>query len=380
MKLKYIKLSTDFVLLFLTNFCLFAQIPMEKVLNRITIASKNGTRGLVDTIGFAHTEEQMNFIGKLCEKLEKENIIKNQKKYNLSEQTGIIAGVSPHDDYIISGRVYTNVIRFIKAKTIVLIGNSHWSQTFGVHDKLIFGNFKNWTGPYSPVKVSPLRDEIIKILPEESFIVKNKIIETEHSLEALIPFLQYYNKNFEIIPILIPVMTWESMNKLGRELSSAFKNIITGKNLKLGTDIAFLISTDGVHYGDYGWSYYGYYPFGTDAEGYIKATKQDHELIADFLTGQLKSEKIHKFFSKCVNQKNVYEYKITWCGRFSVSFGLNFLSILMKDLNRKPLNGFLLRYGTSIAFPTLPVEKFGLGLTGPTNLHHFVSHVAIGYK
>jgi len=380
MKIKNIILCIAALSFYFTPNSLQSQIPMERILKRVTVPSKNGMRGLVDTVGFPTTGEQMDFIGDLCEKLEKETITSNQEKYGLSEKTSFIGGVSPHDDYIISGRIYPHVMRYIRAKTVILIGNSHWAQSFGVTGKLVFGNFDRWTGPYAPVKISPLRKEILEKLPREDYIINDTMMKTEHSLEALIPFLQYYNRKCEIIPVLIPIMNWESMESLSHSLSSAVKDVITIHKLEPGKDLAVLISTDGVHYGDYGWSYYNYHPFGTDAEGYIKMTELDNILISDFLTGVIRPGKIQTLFTRLVNQANVFDYKITWCGRFSLPFGVNFITALMQIMGMNSPEGMFLRYGTSIAFPTLPVEQFGMGLTGPTNLHHFVSHFALGYK
>src|SRR5512142_690346 len=169
------------------------QIPLDRVLKRITVPSTQTLRGLVDTVGFAHTAEQMTTIGDMCEKLEAAQIAANAKKMGLANGEGVVAGWCPHDDYALAGPVYANITRAIKAKTVILVGNAHWSEAFGVRSKIIFDDFPEWRGPYSPVRVSPLREEILKKLPASSYVVNRQISETEHSLEAIVPFLQYYN-------------------------------------------------------------------------------------------------------------------------------------------------------------------------------------------
>ena len=47
------------------------------------------------------------------------------------------------------------------------------------------------------------------------------------------------------------------------------------------------------------------------------------------LTGAVRPEALRDFLYACVDTKDVTQYKITWCGRFSVPFGLF-------DRNREP--------------------------------------------
>ncbi len=259
------------------------QIPMSSVLNRVTVPSQGNLRGLVDIVGFPQRADQMDFIGRTCEELEKDAIRTNQKQFGLSDSSALICGISPHDDYMLAARVYAHVHRYMKAKTVILIGNAHWSEAWGIRNKLILGDFKQWRGPYGPVTVSHTQDAIASRLPSDSYVVNRKAIETEHSLEAEIPYLQYCNRNVEIIPILIPFCDWATLDRLGLELAKAVSEIARENKWKLGADLAVLCSTDGQHYGDYGWSYYNYHPFGCDADGYKKALAFDVKAITDNL-------------------------------------------------------------------------------------------------
>jgi len=367
------------IVIFLSSFLVYSQIPREKLLKRISIPSQKYLRGLVDLVGFAHTKEQIEYVVQVLEEVEKEKIIENQKKYNLSSDSYFIAGISPHDDYFYAGRGYIQIFRYIKAPTVIIFGVCHWAKTYRVENKFVFDAFKEWRGPYKNVPISSLREEIEKRLHKNDYIVNNEIHSVEHSIEALIPFLQYFNKNVKIVPILVPYMKWEKMDELAQKLSSAVAEIIKENNLKLGKDIAFLISTDCVHYGDYGWSYYHYFPFGCDAEGYKKGTEQDLNLIKNYLCGEVTLSKIKNFYCKCINPENPYQYRITWCGRFSVPMGLSFLAHLGQKLKEGPFYGIFLRYGTSLSFPAPPFKKVNLGPTYYSNLHHWVGFTSIGY-
>ena len=357
-----------------------AQIPMKQVLSRTTIPSDNNTRGLVDTVGFPHRAEQMDFIGKTCENLEEQAILDNQKKYNFSEETTFTFGICPHDDYMLAARVYVHVQQYIKAKTVILIGNAHWSETFGIRNKLIFGDFDYWSGPYNSVKISAVRDQITNRLSPEHFTVNRSLVETEHSLEAQIPFLQYYNRDVEIVPILIPFTDWNTMNELGSELAQVVAKICQDKKWMLGQDLAILCSSDGQHYGDYGWSYYDYHPFGCDAEGFKKAAELDKNLVNNYLAGKAQLKKVHQLFTSLVDAEDISHYKITWCGRFSVPLAAAFSIYLTKEMENRELNGYFLRHGSSLSDQWLPVWDYNLGITGDTNLHHFVTYSAVGFR
>jgi AmmeMemoRadiSam system protein B len=228
--------------------------------------------------------------------------------------------------------------------------------------------------------VSGLREEILTAMPTGSVAVNRRMAETEHSLEALVPYLQYYNRGVEIVPVLVPVMPWQDIEARAAELSAAVAASARRHGWTLGRDIAVLVSGDGQHYGDYGWSYYNYHPFGCDADGYKQAMAQDERLVASYLAGPVGAEKLRRLFAELVDQQDVGRYRITWCGRFAVPFGVRFAGLLTQALEGRTLRGFGLRAGSSLAFPWLSVAGSTLGLTGDANLHHFVTYRAVGFK
>ena len=358
----------------------FAQIPMKKVLGRVTVPAEGGLRGLVDTIGFPHTAKQMDFIAKYALKKEGKKFLENDRKYGFSENTPFLFGISPHDDYTLAARTAVHIERHIHARTVILIGNAHWSETFGIRDKLIFGDFKYWRGPYGKVKISPLRNEILAALPKDDYVVNRMVIETEHSLEALVPFLQYFNRDVQIVPILIPFTHWQRINRLAEELAVTVAKLLKEKNLTLGKDVAVLVSSDGMHYGGHGWSYYNYHPFGDDAAGYQKAMAYDSTLVARFLTGKITLEKDHALYDSLIDEQDIAHYKVSWCGRFSVTFAVNFMTRLLKITENHEMTGYFLRHGSSLNDAWVPVRKLHMGITGDVNLHHFVTYFAVGFK
>ena len=333
-------------------------------------------RALKDTVGFSFTKKQIEAIVNLSEQLEQKEIEQNREKYG---DTNWIAGVCPHDDHLLAGRVYVHLFQNMNARRYVIFGVAHKAANWGAQDSLIFDSFDFWKSPYGPIKVSGLRQEIVDLLPQNDFIVNDEWQSAEHSVEGIIPFLHHYRRDAEIVSILVPYMNWARIEQLSDDLAEVFAKIIQKHSWKLGEDIAFICSNDGDHYGDQDWGGRNLAPFGTDEAGFLKATQQDSSLIRKNLTSELTAEKLQDFCTRVWGEKSLKEYKIRWCGRFSVPFGLNTVRVLMEKLNHPALTGFLLRYDNSYRLGKLPLD-IGIGTTAPNNIHHWVGYSAIGYR
>lgn len=358
---------------------------VKELLEAVGIKPEGDRRGQMDIVGFATTAKQMDSVVSQCEKLAEERREELYDERGWSDETAFVAGVCPHDDYYYAGRLYSLLIPHVKAKTVVLFGVFHKARVFGCKDRLVFDSYRTWRGPYGPVAVSPLRDELIRRLPKEDYVVDNDMQMVEHSVEAIVPWLQAYNRDVEIVSILVPYMEWEVLDRIAADLSRALEGVVADEGWKLGRDIALVCSADAIHYGDAGWGGQSYADFGTDVEGYRKAVARDLGLAREFLCGPIGegagAGKLRDFMYSCVNPEDVTQYRITWCGRFSVPFGLNVASRLTGALESKPLVGTTLDYGTSVGEESLDVEGLEpLGATAPNNLHHFVGYAAIGYE
>src|SRR5512141_1701287 len=171
----------------------------------------------VDTVGFASHAYQMDSVMNRITRL---NRLPEGMKININPSPPETqkAAICPHDDYIYAGWLYPLVLNNIHAQTIILIGVAHKAKKFKVEDKLVFDSFDEWKEPYGNVGVSGLREDIIKNLPVSSYLVHDSLQSAEHSVEAIIPFLQYKNRNIEIISILIPYMSFETMDLLSAQL------------------------------------------------------------------------------------------------------------------------------------------------------------------
>jgi len=324
-------------------------------------------RKVHDTIGFAQYDWQMDSIYNRLEIKDSKNDLQWK------------AAISPHDDYKYAGKLYYKSLKGINANTIILIGVAHRARNYELQDKIIFGNFTHWKSPFGSLKVSSINTGIIKKLPKDAYVVHDSMQVLEHSLEAIVPFLHKKNSNLEIVPILVPYINYQTIDKISKELSKVVNSILKEKNWSYGKDLAVVISNDAVHYGDEEWSA-NLAPFGTDNIGTENARQQDLEIINTCLVDEINNDKV-KWFTEYTVKKNDYkEYKWVWCGRYSVPFGLAFANKLNLLENNKPLTGTFIDYQSSIDHNLIIVEDLGMGTTAIATQHHWVAYASIKYE
>jgi len=342
-------------------------------------STQTNIRPLADTIGFAQYDWQMDSIMARIHTKQGNLVNKSLSDGGITESDTWKVVISPHDDYSYVGYLYPAVLQNIKAKTIILIGVAHKAKLLNLEDQIIFDSYEYWQGLYGEVKVSTIREDILELLPTDIFQVNDSMQRMEHSVEAIIPFLQYYNKNVEILSLLVPYMSFDRMNKLAEPLASAIHKVAVEKNWEWGKDYAIVISNDAVHYGDEDWGDKNFAFFGTDSLGYINALSHEKEIMST-ITGELSPEKVKKFTEFTVQEYDYKIYKWTWCGRFSVPFGLLTSIYLSKQINDQPLSGISIGYTTSIDREPIKVNDLDMGVTAPANKHHWVGYTAIGYQ
>jgi AmmeMemoRadiSam system protein B len=353
---------------------------VQHLLDEVGLKPMDGTRGQMDTVGFASNAAQMDSVLAMCRRSSAPRAETLREKFGIDDPTAFRAGVSPHDDYCYAGRLYPLLLSHVKAKRVILFGVFHKARVFGCADRLVFDSFDRWHAPHGPVAVSPLRGEILKGLPEADWLVDDDMQQVEHSVEAIVPWLQALDPDVEIVSILVPYMDWTTMDRIAGDLAETLAGIFREHGWRMGTDVALISSSDAIHYGDVGWGGADLAPFGADVQGYEQAVDRDRRL-AQGLAGTLGRPALKRFFSACVDTTDVYEYRITWCGRFSVPFGLDVATRLAESLGEPPLEGVVLDYGTSVSEATLPLESLpGMGRTAPNNLHHWVGYPSIGYR
>lgn len=331
-----------------------------------TLHAQN-VRSIRDSIGFCWNVDEMNRFIKFLEL--------NTPKENYSSKN-LIAAISVHDDYLYAGKIYYPLYRFIKTKEVVIFGVTHGTVRKEIGDQkniLILDNFDEWKGVYSNVKISPLREIIKSKLPNEFYSVNDKAHSIEHSIEALIPFLQYYNPEIKITPIMVTQMSFEKMNEISAKLSLIISEYIKEKKLQLGKDIFFLISNDANHYGiDFNNS-----PYGLDLKAHNIATNEDKRIIKQNLETEIDSNSIKNLFNEIVPNDSKKIFPL-WCGRFPVTFGLMTIEKIVAELNQKKLEGKLFRYSDSMTEKVLPFENTSMGLTAIFSPKHWCGWFTLG--
>ncbi len=290
------------------------------------------------------------------------------------------AVIAPHDDHVYSARVALHAFSRLAARRVVLFGVAHHAKDHPeVEGKLVFDAFRAWHGPYGEVPVSPLREELMAALGADSAVASDPLHAGEHSLEGLVPFLQERVRDVEIVPILVPYMSLARLEELAGRTGGALAAAMKRRDWALGKDVAIVISSDGVHYGDEGWSGKRFDDFGTDGAGYDKAVARDRALIRDDLEGEVTLGKLSALYGALVKD-DFHEYRISWCGRFSVPFGLAALRATALSLGAPVPSGALLRYGTTLDPGAVDYGVKGMGATAPANLHHWVGFASIAYN
>jgi len=342
----------------------------SEVRKTMGIPSQGDVRGQQDAVGFASTAEQMARVWELS------NAAPAPERLGAAPAPGVAGVICPHDDYIYAGRVYRQVLPLVTAKTVVLVGVFHKYRRFGAHDVLLFDSYRAWRTPNGDVPVAGIREEALALLPVGDFVRDNAAHDSEHSLEALVYWLRYARPDLQIVPVIVPAMGLARMEELAGRMASALGRVMTSHRWQLGRDVAVVISSDAVHYG----ADFKYVPYGEGGvDAYVKACEKDRALLAGPLAGLVTAAKVEDFFSTCVDPEQPSEYRLTWCGRFSIPFGMLLLERTTAVLGLPGPLGHPIAYGTSISSPELPVRDVGLGETAQANLYHFVGYPAVAF-
>ncbi len=328
----------------------------------------NEIRPIRDDVGFCWNPASMKTLVEYLERHETESF----------EPEGLVAAVSPHDDYLYAGRVYYPLFKILRAKEVVIFGVTHGTVRKEIgdpHNILILDEFKLWTGLSAPQAISGLREYLKEHLDKAAYMVNNKAQTIEHSIEAQVPWLQYFNPGVKITPIMVTGMPFEKMDEVSTKLAEVIAAYMRDKGLLPGKDIFFLISSDGNHYGqDFNNS-----AFGEGEQAWSAARALDQRLIRDYLTGVMDKGKVEGLTKELWGQTYLDYRNTYWCGKYSIPFGLLAAQKIISLTMNKKISGMLFRYSDSYSEGVLPLKKTGMGTTAAFSLRHWVSYCSIGY-
>lgn len=325
-------------------------------------------RPVRDEVGFCwtkgETDELINYLSSKDD----------NKKEEAAE--GLIGGISPHDDFLFAGEVYYPLFKALRAKEVIIFGVTHGTVRREIGDPknvLLLEDYKFWKGPYGNVEVSGLREVIKNSLKAEYFSINDKAHTLEHSIEALIPFLQHFNPGVKITPIMVTQMPFETMDNISSELSGIIADYIKKNSLTVGKDIAFLISSDATHYGED----FNFTPYGEDENAHSMATERDIYTANTYLNKTLDVPAVNALNNELTSRQDPKFSAPTWCGRFSVPFGLLTTVKTLEKLGLKA-SGKVLRYSDTWTEGVMPVKRTNLGITAPFSLKHWCGHLSAG--
>ena len=290
----------------------------------------------------------------------------------------LVAGISPHDDYLYAGRVYYPLFKKLKTKEAVIFGVTHGTVRKEINDPkgvLILDEYAGWAGLSGTVAVSPLRERIRKELAQADFIVSNQAHSLEHSIEAMVPWLQYSNPDIRITPIMVTAMPFEKMEELSGRLAEILAAYMKENSLRPGRDIFFLISADANHYGQD----FANIPYGEDERAHALGVDADRRIAGELVEGTLNDEKIRTLTNDLWGATYLEYGGSYWCGKYDIPFGLMAIRKTMEKISGRGLRGRIFRYSDTYSEGVLPLPQAGFGITAPYSLKHWVGFFSAGF-
>ena len=156
----------------------------------------------------------------------------------VSKKVDAIGVLSPHAGYVYSGAVAGSVFGSIKPRsTYVILGPNHtgMGEAFGL------ATSDSWKTPLGEVRIDKALAGFIK---KNCEYIKDDDLssESEHSIEVQLPFLQFIQKDFKFVPIVVSFATLDVYSHVGRAIARSIKDVGREK------DVTIIASSDMTHY------------------------------------------------------------------------------------------------------------------------------------
>lgn len=348
------------------------------VLAASTAPAYGQVRAQVDTVGFAVSTADFQAV--LAASLATEGLPRAGSGHAVHP---CIAAILPHDDYLYAGRTAVHGLPYLQARRWIVFGVCHACRRVGVRDHLLLDDSKTWRVAGQDFAVDTGLRAALAARLGDMVEVSTERQAAEHSIEALLPWLGAAVDDPLVVPILVSGMELAPLRERASVFATALAGICRERGWTPGRDVGILISADAVHYGCDGWGVTGYAPFGCDESGHAAARAQDVTLADATLAGPVSDASVGSFTRLVWDAANpdfqTKPYRITWCGLWSIPFGLTVAERLQQELGGTPLTGTLLRYGDSVSDGRLEVPGTRLGVTAPNTLGHWVGYATVVY-
>jgi len=288
----------------------------------------------------------------------------------------VVAGVAPHDDYLYAGRVAWSVLSRIEAPEVVIFGVTHGTVRREIGDPqgvVLLDTFPQWTGPYGPVAVSPLRERLRREMPAAMVRVDDRAHELEHSIESLVPYLQSRHRNLRITPVMVTAMTPARLREVAEAMAGVIAGYVKEGGLLPGRDIAFLVSADANHYGPD----FDNVPWGVDEAAHQRAVALERQIAGEVFSGEWGTGRLDVIEARL--WPGAGKPVPQWCGRYSIPFGLTVADRVLRSATGRGMRGEVVACSDTWTGGVLPVKGTGLGITAPFSLRHWVGFVAAAF-
>ena len=162
--------------------------------------------------------------------------------------------IAPHAGIMYSGDVAGTVYSRIEIpETVILLGPNHT----GMGEPIAVFSHGSWIMPFGDLEIDAiLAENILKNLP----IARDNedAHRLEHSLETQLPFLQYFRKQFKLVPICLMRLSFDECEMLARAIVQAVQ--------MSDRPVLIVASSDMTHY-----------------ESHAHASEKDHRAIDQIL-------------------------------------------------------------------------------------------------
>ncbi len=146
------------------------------------------------------------------------------------------AVIAPHAGYTYSGPVAGALYSRVRIPdTVVVLCVNH--RGIGARAAIMSSGF--WETPLGQVRIN--KDLAGQLLDRLPLLIEDSAAHSkEHSLEMQIPFLQYRNPGFELVPICLQRLDYEECAELGKVIAQAV--------MECPEDVLLVASTDMTHF------------------------------------------------------------------------------------------------------------------------------------
>lgn len=155
-----------------------------------------------------------------------------------AQKNDVLGCVLPHAGYAYSGKVAAATISRVNIKdTVVLLGPNHT----GLGADFSIMPQGTWQTPLGNVEINS--ELASSFLSKSGYLEADTIAHLdEHSLEVELPILQYFRRDFKIVPIAIKTGNLSALNEIAQSLAG----VINENGLK--SSVIFIASSDMTHY------------------------------------------------------------------------------------------------------------------------------------